>query len=105
MRLEMMERTMIDALPTTLATPSEQAGELTKVTSRPLPRWLLVVGFWTLIVLAYTTRGEVRTGSYEGVRISWRHAVKAAAPPWAPRGGVCGGVTPWERRTAGPAPR
>ncbi|HJZ73753.1 MAG TPA: histidine kinase [Vicinamibacterales bacterium] len=86
MRLEMMERTMIDALPTTLATPSEQAGELTKVTSRPLPRWLLVVGFWTLIVLAYTTRGEVRTGSYEWVRISWLDAFKAAAAQWSPWG-------------------
>ena len=47
----MMQRTMVDALPT-LAAPSERAGELTKVTSSPLPRWLLVVGFWTLIVLA-----------------------------------------------------
>ena len=82
----MIEPAMVDALPTTLPAPSEQAGELTTVTSRPLPRWLLVVGFWTLIVLAYSTRGEVRTGSYEWVRISWLDAFKAAVAQWSPWG-------------------
>jgi hypothetical protein len=41
---------------------------------------------WTLLVLAYTTRGKVRTGSFEWVRISWLDAFKAAIAQWSPWG-------------------
>jgi len=53
------------------------------VASRPVPRWLLVFGFWTLIVLAYSTRGEVRLPS-QWVPISWLDAFKAAVAQWYP---------------------
>jgi hypothetical protein len=53
-----------------------------KVASRPLPRWLLVLGFWTLIVLAYSTRGEIRQGPYEWIPITWYDAFKAAVAQW-----------------------
>jgi hypothetical protein len=33
-------------------------GEATAFQRRPVPRWLFVFGFWTLIVLAYSTRGS-----------------------------------------------
>jgi len=49
---------------------------------RSAPRWLLVGGFWTLIVLAYSTRGEVRVGPYQWVSLSWFDAFKAAAAQW-----------------------
>ena len=39
-------------------------------------------GFWTLIVLAYSTRGEVRVGPYQWVPLSWSDAFKAAAAQW-----------------------
>ena len=64
-----MQRSMVDALPT-LTAPAEPIGEVTTVAARrPVPRWLLVFGFWTLIVLAYSTRGEVRalTGQWTAV--------------------------------------
>src|SRR5262245_40283362 len=88
----MMQRTMVDALP--LTTPPERVGARTAVTSRPLPRWLIVLVFWTLIVLAYSTRGEVRMyipqgpklGSFEWVRISWLDAFKASIAQWVPWG-------------------
>ena len=52
-----MQRSIADALPT--LTPSAvRLGARTDAVARPLPRWLLVVGFWTLIVLAYSTRGR-----------------------------------------------
>ena len=47
-----------------------------------VPRWLLVVGFWTLIVLVYSTRTEVRSGPYVWVPITWFDALKAAAAQW-----------------------
>lgn len=49
---------------------------------RPVPRWFFVFGFWTLIVLAYSTRGEVRLGPYHWVSLSWLDAFKAAAAQW-----------------------
>ena len=42
-------------------------------------RGLVVVGFWTVIVLAYSTRTEVRAGTFEWVPITWIDALKAAA--------------------------
>jgi hypothetical protein len=39
-------------------------------------------GFWTLIVLAYSTRGEIRVGPYHWVSLSWLDAFKAAAAHW-----------------------
>ena len=53
---------------------------------REMPRWLLVVGFWTLIVLAYSTRTEMRAGSYTWIRISWFDSLKLAATQWYPWG-------------------
>ena len=77
-----MQRSIVDALPTptTAAVPSRH---ITRVASRPVPRWLLVFGFWTLIVLAYSTRGEVRLPS-QWVPISWLDAFKAAVAQWYP---------------------
>lgn len=47
-----------------------------------VPRWLLVLGFWTLMVLAYSTRTEVRPGPYVWVPITWEQALRAAAAQW-----------------------
>ena len=47
-----------------------------------IPRWLVVVGFWTVIVLAYSTRTEVRSGTFVWVPLSWIDALKAAAAQW-----------------------
>jgi hypothetical protein len=74
-----MQRSMVDALPQ-VTTEAGRVG--VKVASRPLPRWLLVLGFWTLIVLAYSTRGEIRQGPYEWIPISWFDAFKAAVAQW-----------------------
>ena len=57
-----MQRSIADVLPT-LAPSAVRIGARARAVSRPLPRWLLVLGFWTLIVLAYSTRGEIRQGS------------------------------------------
>jgi two-component system, LytTR family, sensor kinase len=77
-----VQRSIVDALPT-LATPVLEHGEATSVTARrPMPRWFFVFGFWTLIVLAYSTRGEVRVGPYQWVSLSWLDAFKAAAAQW-----------------------
>jgi signal transduction histidine kinase len=77
-----MQRSIVDALPT-LVKPVLERGEVTTFTARrPLPRWLVVCGFWTLIVLAYSTRGEVRLGPYEWVTISRFDAFKAAVTQW-----------------------
>ena len=62
-----MQRSIVDAVPT-LATPTLDHGEATTITvRRPVPRWLFFFGFWTLIVLAYSTRGDVRVGPYQWV--------------------------------------
>jgi two-component system LytT family sensor kinase len=74
-----MQHSMVDALPQ-VTTEAGRVG--VKVASRPLPRWLLVLGFWTLIVLAYSTRGEIRQGPYEWIPISWFDAFKAAVAQW-----------------------
>jgi Histidine kinase len=76
-----MQRSIVNALPTP-ATPAVRPGHITRVASRPVPRWLLVFGFWTLIVLAYSTRGEVRLAPSEWVPISWLDAFKAAVAQW-----------------------
>lgn len=49
---------------------------------RRMPRWLMVVGFWTLIVLAYSTRAEMRSGSYVWIRIGWFDSLRIAAAQW-----------------------
>jgi two-component system, LytTR family, sensor kinase len=51
-----------------------------------MPRWLLVLGFWTLIVLAYSTRTEMRAGSYTWVPMSWYDSITLAATQWYPWG-------------------
>jgi two-component system, LytTR family, sensor kinase len=42
----------------------------------------MAFGFWTLIVLAYSTRGEVRAGANVWVPIPWVQAFKAAVVQW-----------------------
>ena len=77
-----MQRSTVDALPTVTA-PEAPVGEVIAVAgAAPLPRWVLVFGFWTLIVLAYSTRGEMRFGPYEWVRISRLDSFKAAVAQW-----------------------
>src|SRR5438552_1867670 len=77
-----MQRSIVDALPT-LTTPAEPIGEVTTVAvRRPVPRWLLVFGFWTLIVLAYSTRGEVRGGTGQWMAVARVGALKAAVAQW-----------------------
>ena len=77
-----MQRSNVDALPT-LVTPALEPGTVTTLSARrPLPGWLLVFGFWTLIVLAYSTRGEIRVGPYQWVTLAWIDALKAAAAQW-----------------------
>jgi two-component system LytT family sensor kinase len=77
-----MQRSIVDALPTH-ATPVIERGEVTTIAPRrPLPQWLWVFGFWSLIVLAYSTRGEVRLGPFEWVPISRFDSFKAAAAQW-----------------------
>jgi signal transduction histidine kinase len=76
-----MQPTMADALPT-IDAPASRLGERAKAVSRPLPRWLLVLGFWTLIVLAYSTRGEMRFGPLQWVAISRLDSFKAAVAQW-----------------------
>jgi signal transduction histidine kinase len=77
-----MQRSIVDTLPT-VAAPAERVGPVTRVaTRRSLPRWLLVAAFWTVIVLAYSTRGELRFGPYEWVEISRLDAIKSAMAQW-----------------------
>ena len=80
-----MERSTVDVLPAPATSPV-RVSSITRVASRPLPRWLLVFGFWTLIVLAYSMRGEVRVGSSQWVPISGLDAFKAAVAQWYPWG-------------------
>lgn len=48
---------------------------------RRLPRWLLAVGFWTLVVLIYSTR-MMRVAPSEWIPISWFESLKIAAAQW-----------------------
>lgn len=82
-----MHRTMTNAAPEAglalpLRTDETGAAAATVTTGRRLPRWLLVVLFWTLIALIYSTRAEVRVGPSTWVSISWVDALKAAASQW-----------------------
>ena len=59
-------------------------------TSWRVPRWLVVVGFWTVIVLAYSTRTEVRAGTFPAVEHSYAMktpSAEAASGPGAPAAG------------------
>ena len=77
-----MQRSMVHTLPA-VVTPALNERETTAFAARrPVPRWLFVIGFWTLIVLAYSTRGEVRVGPYQWITLSWLEALKAAAAQW-----------------------
>ena len=77
-----MQRSIVDTFATPAPPVLERGGLTTFAARRPLPRWLLVLGFWTLIVLAYSTRGEIRQGPYEWVPIAWFDALKAAVAQW-----------------------
>src|SRR5262245_7452104 len=76
-----MPRSFVDVLPS-LTAPDVRVGDVSKVARRPVPRWLLVFGFWTLIVLAYSTRGEVRGLSGAWMTVSRVGALKAAVAQW-----------------------
>jgi two-component system, LytTR family, sensor kinase len=78
----MQQRSTADTLPTVTAVDTPADERTTAGRAAPLPRWLLVFGFWTLIVLAYSTRSEMRFGPYEWVRISRFDAFKAAVAQW-----------------------
>ena len=83
-----MERSFVDELPG-LGAAALPRDEATTVTARTrVPRWLLAVGFWTLIVLAYSTRREVRLGPYEWMPLTWFEAFKSAVAQWY-RGACC----------------
>jgi hypothetical protein len=97
-----MQRSIADALPT--LTPSAvRLGARTRAVARPLPRWVLAVGFWTLIVLAYSTRGEIRIGSYQWVQIPWLAAFKASVAKWCPWALLSGAIY-WLNRKLPVAP-
>ncbi len=77
-----MQRSFVDEFPG-LGTAAQRRAEGTQVTGRTrVPRWLLAFGFWTLIVLAYSTRRELRLGPYEWMPISWFEAFKSAVAQW-----------------------
>ena len=77
-----MQRSIVDVLSTHAAPAPERETVTTLTARRPLPRWLLVCGFWTLIVIVYSTRGEIRVGPYQWVAISWLDSLKSAAAQW-----------------------
>jgi hypothetical protein len=97
-----MQRSMVHALPQ-VTTDAGRVGDGVKTATRPLPRWLLAVGFWMLIVLAYSTRGEIRIGSYEWVQIPWLAAFKASVAKWCPWGLLSGAIY-WVNRKLPVAP-
>lgn len=78
-----MERAITGSLDG-LDAPAEQArsaGAKASAFSR-LPRWLLAAAFWTLIVLAYSTRTEVRTGPTLWVPVTFVESLKTAMSQW-----------------------
>ena len=78
-----MQRAIVDVLPRVAGpTTLTRSAATTFAARRPVPRWLIVFGFWTLIVLAYSTRGEVRVGPYQWVALSRLDAFKAAVAQW-----------------------
>jgi hypothetical protein len=79
-----MRRSIDDARPDRNATAGPPVDVIDVPRQGRLPRWLLALGFWTLIVLAYSTRTEIRAGSYTWVRISWLDSAKLAATQWYP---------------------
>ena len=96
-----MERVIARSMQGLTASPPE-APDATAPTWR-LPRWLIVVGFWTIIVLAYSTRTEVRSGTFVWVPITWIDALKAAAAQWYAWGLLSVGIY-WVNRAL-PVPR
>ena len=78
-----MQRSIADVLPT-LAPSAVRIGARARAVSRPLPRWLLVLGFWTLIVLAYSTRGEIRQGCTSGCQSPGSTRSRPPSPSGSP---------------------
>lgn len=76
-----MQRSTVEALPGGDAAADHPVDETEAVPSRRAPRWLLAVGFWTLIVLIYSTR-TMRTGPSVWIPISWVESLKIAAAQW-----------------------
>ena len=79
-----MRPSVVEELPETTTPPAPAGTAIGGPAGRRVPRWLLVAGFWTLIVLAYSTRTEMRAGSYTWVRIGWLDSFKLAATQWYP---------------------
>jgi two-component system, LytTR family, sensor kinase len=76
-----MQRSSVDAHPAPNTAIDALANE-NETSRRRLPRWLMVLGFWSLIVLAYSTRAEIRSPSYVWVRVSWLDSLKLGAAQW-----------------------
>jgi hypothetical protein len=78
-----MERAITGPPATLPAAPPVETSVAAPAAARSrVPRWLLVVGFWTLIVLAYSTRTEVRTGATIWVPVTWTESFKTAVSQW-----------------------
>ena len=80
-----MQPSVVKALPDLNAAADSSVEAADVAAGRRLPRWLLVVGFWTLIVLIYSTR-MARTAPAEWIPISWVESLKIAAAQWYPWG-------------------
>jgi two-component system LytT family sensor kinase len=76
-----MQRPIIQALQgrDRAADPSVEGTEVAP--RRRAPRWLLAVGFWTLVVLVYSTR-MMRVAPASWIPISWVESLKIAAAQW-----------------------
>ena len=79
-----MRDSLVETLPRLEARTAPPEGAT--AAGRRLPRWLLLVGFWTLIVLLYSTRQEQRLGMFDWERISWLDSLKASVAQWYPWG-------------------
>ncbi|HEY3384542.1 MAG TPA: histidine kinase [Vicinamibacterales bacterium] len=76
-----MLRSIVEALPGRVAATDPPVEATGVVPRRRPPRWLLVAGFWTLVVLVYSTR-MMRVAPSAWVPISWFESLKIAAAQW-----------------------
>jgi signal transduction histidine kinase len=78
-----MQRATTEALDVLGPTASAEAQSVSRpAAGSRIPRWLLVLGFWTLIALAYSTRTEIRSGPYNWVPLTWAESLKSAVAQW-----------------------
>jgi two-component system, LytTR family, sensor kinase len=76
-----MQRSIVGALLGRDAGADSSVEVSNAASSRRLPRWLLAVGFWTLVVLIYSTR-MMRIAPSDWIPISWFESLKIAAAQW-----------------------